>query len=318
MKKKTSVLAIIISVLCSILLFPLILFGGISSGTVFSMASLLQQNREEELYQSFINNGGIDFVYDLWMDEAGEEVERFAVEFQELFPKDQVENMFYDIYHALIKGEQYAADFSTQKEIVKEIALQQFDENLEEYRKKVEATIEEEFTMLEKEFSESINSIFEMEEYQKLKEIEAEYGFSLTDRTELCYYLNLGGCVLLGLTGVLMVILLLCHLFRPSGFFTAGAFALLAGGVMMAMSKGFPGIMLSLIGTEMSVADIATEEFPAFVMPMINEVLGWCMTGFEKVGKIGLMAAVLLILVGILLLVIRRNQAEQNATMEMQ
>lgn len=224
----------------------------------------------------------------LLFQQNREEVERFAVEFQELFPKAQVENMFYDIYHALIKGEQYAADFSTQKEIVKEIALQQFDENLEEYRKKVEATIE------------------------------AEYGFSLTDRTELCYYLNLGGCVLLGLTGVLMVILLLCHLFRPSGFFTAGAFALLAGGVMMAMSKGFPGIMLSLIGTEMSVADIATEEFPAFVMPMINEVLGWCMTGFEKVGKIGLMAAVLLILVGILLLVIRRNQAEQNATMEMQ
>ena len=55
-------------------------------------------------------------------------------------------------------------------------------------------------------------------------------------------------------------------------------------------------------------------------MPMIEEVLGWCMVGFEKSGKVFLMAAVILVLVGILLFIIRRNKeaAEPASVLEMQ
>ena len=61
-------------------------------------------------------------------------------------------------------------------------------------------------------------------------------------------------------------------------------------------------------------------ELPEFIMPMVEDVMDWCLTGFEKVGKIGLLTAVILILVGILLLVLRKNktEAEPYSGVEMQ
>ena len=54
-------------------------------------------------------------------------------------------------------------------------------------------------------------------------------------------------------------------------------------------------------------------ETPEFVMPMMEEIFGWCLTGFEKVGKIGLMAAIIFVLVGILFIVNRKNKKEAEA-----
>ena len=70
---------------------------------------------------------------------------------------------------------------------------------------------------------------------------------------------------------------------------------------------------MNLLNSELSkmfVEGSGVAEMPGFVMPVIAEILGWCLTGFEKVGKIGLMAAVLFILVGILLVILRKNKAE--------
>lgn len=345
MKKKTSAVAIVVAVIFSIILFPFIFFGGISSGLIFSLESMVAPNREEEIYQSFVNNKGMDWVYDLLLEGAEGQVNDRELEATDLFPKAQVETMVDEIYHAIIKGEKYQADFSYQKNKVREFARKEFEENLEseienhiqeeygieydtfdEIRKQevmteaveeverifeseLDTLIEEEFGALEKEISAEINSIYETPEYQELKALEAEYGYSLTDRTELCAAIRLGGYILLGMTAVFLLVLLLCHLFRPSGFFTAGAFTLVIGGLMLAIAKGMPGVLLSLISSELS-AEFSATELPGFIMPMIEEVLSWCTVGFEKVGKIGLMAAVILILVGILLLVIRRNKAE--------
>ena len=105
----------------------------------------------------------------------------------------------------------------------------------------------------------------------------------------------------------------MCHWFRPSGFFTAGAFTLIIGGGFYAIAKAIPGIALQFLNSEISsimAEGSAGTEFPEFVMPMLGEIAGWCLTGFEKVGKIGLMTAVLLILAGILLAVIRNNKKE--------
>ena len=341
MRKKPSGVAILVAVIFSIFLFPFVLLGGIGSGTVFSMASAFQQEREEDLYRCFVERGGIDWAYDLAIsgikEGLGEDTAEFGVEATKLLPKNQLETIVYDIYHAFIKGEEYQFDFSYQENVVKEAGLKYFDETIENkirteygalydlldenqkkfaitaareiYIAEMDAVIEEEITSLEQELSTEFNNIYEMEELKELKALEEETGFSLTDRTKLCYYLNLGGYLLLGLTGVFLLVLLLCHLFRPSGFFTAGAFTLVLGGLLMGLAKVAGNVLLRLINTELS-AELTPEEFPDFVMPMLGDVMGWFMQGFEKVGKISLMAAVILILVGILLLVIQKNKAE--------
>ena len=82
------------------------------------------------------------------------------------------------------------------------------------------------------------------------------------------------------------------------------------------MAKVIPGTALNLLNSELSnifMEDGVVSETPKFVMPMLEEILGWCLTGFEKVGKIGLMAAILFILAGILLLVSRKNKKEAEA-----
>lgn len=337
MKKQTSTLAIVVAVIFSIILFPFIFVGGIASGAVFSAESILQPGREDEFYRSFVDNGGIDWVYD-WLGNDFEESmagEEALVEFTELFPKDQVESMVYDIFHAIMNGEEYQADLSYQKDVMRLKMMQYFEETVEDeirknysdnydlldaetkaelietakttYEDELDIMLEEEFRALEEELS----SLYDSSEFQDLMEIE-ELGYSLTDRTELCSVLKLAGYILLGVTGFLLVVLLLCHLFRPSGFITAGVFALIDGGFLMMIAKA-QGVLLSLISSELSV-EFAAEDFPEFIMPMIEDGLFWCLAGFAKVGKIGLVAGMILFLVGILLFVIRKNKAEAAAS----
>lgn len=388
MKKKTNAVAIVVAVIFSIFLFPLIFISGIGSGVVFSVESVVAQEREEELYQSFIDRGGMDWMYELLIsgvedslaeglnvsttEEIGDVPMDINLDARELLPRNQIETIVYDVFHAVVKGETYQLDLSYQKNLMEsklneyfetavvteieatveetveaEIKKEQgeayalltesekqelFDTAKEEametamkearelFDTEVLATLETELASLEDELSEAVNSIYDTPEWQELKNLEAQYGYSLTDRTELCKDIRMAGYMLLGLTGVLLVVLLLCHWFRPSGFFTAGAFTLITGGLMLAFAKAAKNVMLGLIGSELSAqisADtIPAEEFPDFILLMIEDILGWCLTGFEKVGKIGLMTTVILILVGILLIVIRRNQAGAEPEMQ--
>lgn len=384
MKKKTSALAIVLAVFFSILLFPLIFISSIGSSLIFSMESVIAPNREEELYQSFVKNGGTDWVYDLFVngveeglsealngsmpEDLGGESINIDLDARELFTKEQVYTVVDDIYHALIKGKTYQFDLSNQKNYI-EAKLREYYETtvtaeikatveetiesevqkeygegfdalpesekqeliakakeeatkiaLEEaeklYDTEVIATLETEITSLEADLSKEFNSIYEMPEYQELKALETEYGYSLTDRTELCAGVRMAGYIMLGVTAAMLFVLLLSHWFRPSGFFTAGAFTLVIGGLLLGVAKAVQGILLSLVSSELA-AEFATEEFPEFIMPMIEEVLGWLPGGFEKVGKFGLMAAVLFILVGILFVIIRRNKAGAEPVSEL-
>ena len=150
-----------------------------------------------------------------------------------------------------------------------------------------------------------------------IRSLEEQIGYSLTDRTELCNVIRLAGYVALGITAMLIALLLLCHLFRPSGFFTAGAFSLVTGGFMLLGARSVQKFLKSVFYSELSL-ELAADEIPEFFLTMVESILGWCLTGFEKVGKIGLMTAVVLILVGILLYVIKQNQAEPVSVYEMQ
>lgn len=381
MKKKTSALAIVVAVIFSIILFPFVLAGGAAASGVFTLESVIAPDREEELYQSFVRNGGMDWGYNLVIDGLEEGLEEalagglpegmgdgaalLDLDAKEILPKQQAETIVSDVYHAIIQGKEYQVDLSHQKEVLKtklneyyetsvtaEIKATVEDSLEEEVKKeygetyeklseserqeimtkaKEEATniameearkvfdtevipmVDTEVAELEKEVSEAFNSIYDMPEYQELKALEAKYGYSLTDRTALCKDIRLAGYIILGVTAAVLLLLLVCHWFRPSGFFTAGVFTLIIGGGFFAIAKVIPGFAMNLLDSELSkmfVAESGMAEMPGFVMPVIAEILGWCLTGFEKVGKIGLMAAALLILVGILLLVIRKNKVE--------
>ena len=70
---------------------------------------------------------------------------------------------------------------------------------------------------------------------------------------------------------------------------------------------------MSLELSNIMMEDGIAIETPEFIMPMLEEILGWCLTGFEKVGKIGLITAIVFILAGILLLVKHKNKKEAEA-----
>lgn len=381
MKKKTSAVAIVVAVIFSIILFPFIIAGGAGASGVFTLESVLAPDREEELYQSFVRNGGMDWGYDLiaegleqgleeglagsMPEDMGAEEILSNLKAEDILPKQQAETILSDVYHAIVQGKEYQVDLSHQKELIKTKLNEYFDTSLtEEIKATVESSLEEEIKKeygeefdklpekereellatakeeatkialeearevldtevipmvdrevaeLETEVSKAFNSIYEMPEYKELKALETRYGYSLTDRATLCKDISLAGYVLLGVTGFILLLLLVCHWFRPSGFFTAGAFTLIVGGGFFAVAKVVPGTIMNLLDSELSkmfVEGSAVSEVPGFVMPMVEEILGWCLTGFEKVGKIGLMAAALFILVGILLAVIRNNKKE--------
>ena len=48
-------------------------------------------------------------------------------------------------------------------------------------------------------------------------------------------------------------------------------------------------------------------------MSMPEEIFNWCLTGFEKVGKIGLVATIVFVLTGIFLIVNHKNKKEAEA-----
>jgi len=381
MEKKTSALAIVVAVIFSIVLFPFIFAGGAGASAIFTLESVIAPDREEELYQSFVRNGGMDWGYNLVIEALDEGLKEglagglpegmgdgaalLELDAKEILPKQQAETIVSDIYHAIVQGKEYQVDLSHQKNFLKEKLNEYFDTSVtaeikatvensleeevknqygEEYNKlsesereeiltkaKEEATniameearkvfdtevipmVDTEVAELEQEVSKAFNSIYDMPEYKELQALETKYGYSLTDRTTLCKDISLAGYLLLGVTAFFLLLLLVCHWFRPSGFFTAGVFTLIIGGGFFAVAKMIPGIALKLLNSELSkvlAEGGAGSEFPEFVMPMLGEIAGWCLTGFEKVGKIGLMAAVLFILVGILLVVIRKNKTE--------
>ncbi len=389
MKKKTSALAIVIAVIFSIILFPFVFAGGVGASAVFTLESVIAPDREEELYRSFVKNGGVDWGYDLIIDGLdkglkeglegslpegmGDGSALLNLDAKEILPKQQLETILSDVYHAIVQGKEYQVDLTHQKELIKQKLNEYYDttvtaevkatvessleeevkkeygeayEKLSESEKqeimtkaKEEATnialeearkvfdtevipmVDTEVAELEKEVSDAFNSIYDMPEYKELKALETKYGYSLTDRTALCKDISLAGNILLGITAIVLLLLLVCHWFRPSGFFTAGIFTLIIGGAFFAIAKVIPGFALNLLNSELSkmfVEGSVIAETPGFVMPMIGEILGWCLTGFEKVGKIGLMTAVLLILVGILLLVINKNKAGAEPVSEME
>ena len=138
MKKQPSVVAIVIAVIMSIVLFPLIFGTGIASGAVFSAESMMQEGREWELYDAFTEHGGEDWVYELLLSETGETIEieqEVSVSIRELFPKEDVSTLMKELYEALIKGERYSVELPNQKLFVEQKLMEYFDDTVEKEMK---------------------------------------------------------------------------------------------------------------------------------------------------------------------------------------
>lgn len=335
MKKQTSTLAIIIAIIMSIFLFPLIVGTGIASGTIFSVESVIQPGREQELYEVFETYGGTDWIYELFLEETGEQIvveEDLIINVRELYPKEDVSTVIKGIYQSLLKGEEYSLDLSKQEQFIREEFIRYFDDNAEKwlreelgeaydvteealkkeiietaresFKQEIDSLVMKEIEALEVELTEIVQDVYESEEYKELRKLEEEYGYSLTDRTELCAVLNLAGYIVLGICCFFLLLLLICHLFRPSGFITAGVSALITGGMMKFGGTVLLGVMGGLLRSEIA----AEEELPEFFVQLAEEVFSWFLAGFDKVGMLGLGTGIILVLVGILLMVIRGNR----------
>lgn len=337
MNKKPGFVAIFVAVLMSIILFLPIVGSGLVSGVCFSVQSMLQPDREMDLYRSFEKNGGVDFIYDILLDETGEEMtftEDISVNTRELFPKEDVAEIMEGIYQAFFKGENYSIKFDSQKAYLQDKAMEYFEQNIDdaikeelgdlyeyaseseiqeakdiarkEYKAEVDSVIEKEVASLEAEFSGVLDVVYESPEYQEVMDILEEEGYRLDDREKLCSDIGLAGNVFLVIGVILVVLLLLCHLFRPAGFVTAGVFSLLTGGIL----KGGAIVIPSTISKLAAEETLEGEPIPDFLVALVEDIMNWFVEGFHKAGMLALGFGVVLFLVGILLFVIRRNQAE--------
>ena len=169
MKKKISAIAIVVAVIFSIILFPFILAGGAGASVVFTLESVIAPDREEELYQSFVRNGGMDWGYNLIIEGLEQGLEEglaegmpegmgdgealLELDAKEIFPRQQAETMVSDIYHAIVQGKEYQVDLSHQKEFLKTKLNEYFETTVtEEIKATVETSLEEE---VKKEYGET-------------------------------------------------------------------------------------------------------------------------------------------------------------------
>lgn len=336
MNKKTSAVAIVIAVIMSIVLFLPIVISGLASGTIFSVQAVLQPGREDDLYRSFEDNGGIDYIYDVFLEETGEELEftkGVSVNVKEFFPKKDVATIVKGLYYAFLEGETYSVKLDFQKTYLKEKAMEYFEQNAEnlakeelgelyelasesqkqetmdiarrEYEAEVDSIIEEEVSTIEVELSDILNEVYKTTEYQEMMDNLDEFGYSLADRDVMCSDIGMAGNVFLVIGAILIVLLLLCHWFRPAGFVTAGVFSLLTGGIM----KGGAVVIPSAMGTLLQAEKLEGESVPDFMIALVEDIMNWSMEGFQKVGMLALGLGAVLFLVGILLFVIKRNSA---------
>ncbi len=340
MNKKPGAAAVIVAVLVSILLFPFILVTGFGSGAVFSAAAVIEPGREDQIFDTFLAEGGLDGVYDEIINEAGStfsDLEQFGISLEEFLPKSDLEYMLRGMFEALMSEQRYAVDLTAQRNyldrkmdeyfeanidsMIREEAGEYYDHMTEEQKEEAKVLARNEFAThketellviideLEAEVSGIVNSVYETEEYAELKALEAETGYSFFERTKLHGVVEMAGYILLGAFGFFLFLLLLSYLFRPAGFFVGGAYSLFIGGILKLAAMAGPDVINIVIMEELAMPSELPTGVETSVAAVLSEVFAWCLEGLNKVGAIGLWTGMILVLIGVLLVVLRRNAA---------
>ena len=200
-------------------------------------------------------------------------------------------------------------DEETKKELIakaKEEFLPQFKEeykaeNKQKHVDEAAASIDEAVLLAQTEINATIASIYTSEDYAQLEQTQAEYGINIYDFDGLNAIFKSAGYVCFGAAAVVILILLLCYLFRPAGFFVAGIFTLILGvGVKAVAGKALP------VASELIHASV---ELPhESLNAIVNAALVWVTEGLNESAMIGIFAGAALMLLGILITIIRRNK----------
>lgn len=323
--KKASSVAIAVAVIMSIILVPFVLLLEFGAGTTMALSNVFQENREDELFAEFEREGGIRFLH--------REVEQLLSESEKKlgFPDEEnllegvinyedVNAIAHGFYNAILDGEKYRFDLSVQKERIKENAESYYDRYIEEqefpegadkeylkntYLSEVTAQIDEEIADVESDLNSSLSSLYETEEYRKLEQFRTRYGLAGFDEdmTAMECFSELLHTVFLVLFVILIAVVLLLlvsHLFRPSGFYTAGAAAAVSGGLMFLISDVMRRVALPVVFSEYEMLDSG-------IYAVCEKVLFWLAEGYHRFGIYSISAGTGLIIIGIVFQLFRRK-----------
>ena len=158
---------------------------------------------------------------------------------------------------------------------------------------------------IETELETGLDKFFESEEYEQVEEIQDTYGFDIYDWDDVHTKISIASFICFGIGAFTILLLLLCYGFRPSGFFVSGLFVGALG-----FGMRFIGEMIMDVAEHFleDIVEEAAKNQENLVWSMIEDVVGWFTEGWQASGLTLLCAGGALILLGILVLVLRRNK----------
>lgn len=326
MVKERSSVAIAIAVILSCILVPLLLLLGIASATTSAFSNVVMEHREDELFARFEKEGGIRWIYNeieaRLIPMAQElEVPEGMEPLKDIVTYEDVSSISHGIYSAFLSGKQYVFDLSVQKERVRGNVDAYFDRYIDEqnltelmddgtvdielvkesYLKDAYTQLEEQVTWLEEELNAKLTEVYHTPQFIRLAGTEELHG-AATYLELLRGTLKKAELAEIGVMAVLVVLLLVCHLFRPSGFFVVGGTAIFLGAAAFVVSKGLHAVLFSGAVPAVSMPDqsfFATAE----------QIVLWLSDGYLHFGSYSAIAGVIFLVAGVFLLLFQRKRA---------
>lgn len=317
----------ITAVVLSGIFVPLLLLIGLACATTSAFSNVLMEHREDELFARFERAGGIRWIYDeigmrlLSMDQELQVPEGMEP-LKDIITYEDVSSVSHGIYSAFLSGNLYVFDLSVQKGRIKENVDAYFDRYIEErsltelldnefidielvresYLRDAYSQLEQQVARLETELNAVLEEFYDTAwitrkvSTEELHNIEDSHLDLLRDGLKKAEFAEIGAMA------VFVFLLLVCYLFRPSGFFVAGGTAAVLGAAAFAVSKG---ILLLPFSELLPASSIPHESFYA----VAEQVAAWLSDGYLSFGIYSTAAGILMLLFGGILLLFQRKRA---------
>lgn len=306
---------------------PLLLLIGLVGATTSAFSNVLMEHREDELFVRFEKAGGVRWIY----DEIGVKLLSMGQELQvpegmeplkNIVTYEDVSSVSHGIYSAFLSGNLYVFDLSVQKGRIKENVDAYFDRYIEEqrlaelmdsefidielvresYLRDAYAQLEQQVVRLERELNAILEEFYHTAWITRAAATEELNNMEDSHLSLLRSGLKRAEFAEIGMMGVFAVLLLVCYLFRPSGFFVVGGTAAVLGAAAFAVSKG---ILLLPFSELLPKGSIPHESLYA----VAEQIAVWLSDGYFSFSIYSAAAGVLMLLFGGILLLFQRNRA---------
>lgn len=319
--------AIVIVVILSGILVPLLLLLGIVSATTSAFSNALMEHREDELFLRFEQEGGIQWLYDeveARLVPMGQklQVPEGMEPLKDIITYEDVSSVSHGVYSAFLSGNLYVFDLSVQKERIKKNVDAYFDRYIEEqnltelmdsefvdeelvresYLKDAYAQLEEQVIQLETELNARLEELYHTAQFTRIADKEELHDIETTYLELLRSVLQKAKLAEIGVMAVLVVVLLVCYLFRPSGFFLVGSTSAFLGIAAFAVSKGLRSLLFSGI---VPMDAMPHESFFAAT----EQIVSWLSDGYLNFSIYSAAAGIALLVFGGFLLLFQRKRA---------